>query len=714
MKKTLSILLSFVLILSICACGKAEEAALILESDLNIGVIGEIALPEDIASVQSACVLGGNAFLACMTLEDTIILLKINLETGEFEMQETEIDTTVVLFPYEDEIRLLSGNPDTTMQTVGADLSLSEGTSLTALLGQFALVQAATTDADGNYYFLLNGTVIAADSNLKQLFEIKSTSKEKYYDIAATPEGEIFIAGRNLNDNSVSLHQIDTAKGEVMKDSITAGGNLISGNAAFDLYLNDSDGLFGIDAVSGLKTKLLNWFDRGIISSSIIDVFPLSDNCFAAITNTKLILLGETDEVLTSAAERTELTLACFGTDAYIQQMVMDYNSTNLEYYITILDYFPSDSADPYTEAQTKLTLEITAGQIPDMFYMVPVVWPIKDYSEKGVFENLYPYLDADADISRNDLFTSVLEASELDGALYNIPLTYQIEALMGRKSIFGDGELTLDAVMEYVQAHEGDLDFFCENLNFYQDNFITMMLASNGGAFVNRETGECYFESERFIEFLETAAMLPSNEYYSAFNDAMRQEDVHAWVNSLKQWDLGYAQVLNVLNYLNKSQYMGDDLAWYGFPIDGKDSEYYLDAISSVAISASGKHKDAAWDFIKQFLYNKETIDKINQGNDNGKLPINRAVFERLAEFWQSPDRGYEEFFGVDDISKYIDIEFFRDIIERANTLYVGSDEIAKIVEEVAESYFAGDKTAEEVASIIQSRVKILVAEQS
>ena len=50
---------------------------------------------------------------------------------------------------------------------------------------------------------------------------------------------------------------------------------------------------------------------------------------------------------------------------------------------------------------------------------------------------------------------------------------------------------------------------------------------------------------------------------------------------------------------------------------------------------------------------------------------------------------------------------------IDRTTRTTSTNDEILKIVTEQAEAFFAGDKTAEEVAKLIQSKANIYVNEQ-
>jgi hypothetical protein len=52
--------------------------------------------------------------------------------------------------------------------------------------------------------------------------------------------------------------------------------------------------------------------------------------------------------------------------------------------------------------------------------------------------------------------------------------------------------------------------------------------------------------------------------------------------------------------------------------------------------------------------------------------------------------------------------------LMEVARPVTSGTDEVYSIISEEAEAYFKGQKTVDEVADIIQSRVKIYVSENS
>jgi hypothetical protein len=59
-------------------------------------------------------------------------------------------------------------------------------------------------------------------------------------------------------------------------------------------------------------------------------------------------------------------------------------------------------------------------------------------------------------------------------------------------------------------------------------------------------------------------------------------------------------------------------------------------------------------------------------------------------------------------------DVDMVKDFVESLSLTYSPNQEVSNIVNEEAAAYFKGQKTAQEVADIIQSRVSIFVNENS
>lgn len=699
MKKILSALLAAALILSLCACRESTDQndSQTIDSQITIGITDEIKFGDNMGRVISSVLLNSKAWILT-----EFQIFSVDLETREIQTQEVSAESgSALLFAHLGEIKMLCRSTEESLyyiQTVGG-----EKESLDNLFDERAIILSAKSDAEGNCYFVCNDNVIVTDSSYNEITTY-SENGAAYRSLAVSGSGEIY-AGVRKADNSYILEKLGGG------ETIDISGSVVDGDGNFDLYLNDGENLIGLDIESRAQTVLVNWLDSGIISTKIMDTLALGNNRFAVVTGTEIILLGEA-EVNMPDTKRTELTLATINADAQILQAVAKYNSSNQEYYITLKDYFDYSASDPWTEALNKLNLEIIVGDIPDIFYMfVPGNWPIETYSNKEIFENLYPYIDADPGISRDDLFSSILEASEHDGALYTVPVTYVVEMLMGHRSVFGDSDLTIDAICNYVGEHEGDLEYLYKNVGLHQGDLLSTMLGTGGGGFIDWENGICNFESKEFITLLNTDAMLPNFEYI--LKQLLENADSEGTNRFMV---LKSGRVSNMLNYLSDVYDYGDDLACYGIPAIGEEPAFYADANVSIAISSIGKHKAEAWDFVKQFLYNEEMLTELGNGN-GGQLPINRAAFDKLAEYWLSSEGSYEgwgEGVGY-SLRKQTqeDVEFFRYVIDSVNAISVNNDPVREIVIDEAGALFAGAKSAAEVASIIQSRTKIYVAEQ-
>ena len=149
-----------------------------------------------------------------------------------------------------------------------------------------------------------------------------------------------------------------------------------------------------------------------------------------------------------------------------------------------------------------------------------------------------------------------------------------------------------------------------------------------------------------------------------------------------------------------------------------------------SYAMSSACKNKDAAWEFIRGFL-TEEYQENIYS------LPTNINAFEKQLE--RAMEVEYEQDangnYILDENGEKIPVsrgmiydgmtykeiyattpeqaQQLRDAIAAATKLIDLDQSIIDIVTEQAEAFFAGQKTAEETAKLIQSKANIYVNEQ-
>jgi len=129
----------------------------------------------------------------------------------------------------------------------------------------------------------------------------------------------------------------------------------------------------------------------------------------------------------------------------------------------------------------------------------------------------------------------------------------------------------------------------------------------------------------------------------------------------------------------------------------------------SSFAISAATEYQDIAWSFIRQF-YMPEFFER-----DRQLIPIHADAIETWITM---EDSGFvlgigEKDYKVGPATVY-DIERTRKILGSVTRVMRGDREVFDIIPEEAGGYFQGLRSVEETVKVIQSRVQILVWEQS
>jgi multiple sugar transport system substrate-binding protein len=133
------------------------------------------------------------------------------------------------------------------------------------------------------------------------------------------------------------------------------------------------------------------------------------------------------------------------------------------------------------------------------------------------------------------------------------------------------------------------------------------------------------------------------------------------------------------------------------GYPDTGSNG---LNLVLSdpISICALGVHQDAAWQFLRT-LYDADF-----QGSSDLELPVRLDVFRETEEYWisQHPEDCTEA-----------ELQQVIELLSQADSMTIYDSPALDIVDEEVPAFFSGDKSAEEVAAIIQNRVEIYLGEQ-
>ena len=509
----------------------------------------------------------------------------------------------------------------------------------------------------------------------------------------------------------------------------------------FDLYIVDEQHLLGFNLEDGTKTILIDWMEsqlstRGEFHLNFLDTGRLSviigsqsgdDWQFehALLTRTSRADLPER-EIITVGGFYTSSNTA-----AVLQEQAMEFNRRSQTHQVEIVDFASGAAADDsaWQTALDRFHMEVMTGQGPDIIFSWGDRWP-SNLIEAGLLLDLYPFIDADPELSRSDFLPNVLAVAEAeDGSLPVIPYAFNIWTLTALRDNLGDIDTWTFAEMRSLieQAVAAGMPSILTNpVGFELCATITLstaLFASDFG-FIDLIENTANLDNAHFIEILELAAHLP-RELIMSFdlevpNRARRMHD--------GEWLLHEVAITSADNFQMHREIFGDDLIFIGWPSQ-EGGGHRVSPMGMLSIPASNPNPDAAWSFIREILMPGIDLDPWF-GEWTISLPLRVDDFEAMMEdaitprFERDQDGNEVEvprmgyFVGTPDrwnlyAMPEAQAQEFRAMVEGANLRNYQIDAIQNIIAEEWLPFAHGDRSAADTARIMQNRVQTFLWER-
>lgn len=594
--------------------------------------------------------------------------------------------------------------------------------NITELFASSEYVQVRlAVDATGRIYLLTEDVIYLLDEKGTANDTVRLNLSREFYecDFGRGSDGKVYLSDGFGNTTLYEVEYEAAQLGKGYENFPAHGGSALSWDMNGNYLTVDNMGVYRYNIKDKKQEKVFDMVETGIDAVMLSAIVGgLSDGRIAIVwqdwetgENGMVFMNGKEAPAPGEGQEKKELILGVMHTDPFLARAVSDFNKNNDTYKIKIKAYLREDEIylDDYV---TKLQLDIAAGNCPDIFEVMSAVMDWKNLVEKGVFEDLSPYLEQSEGLSREDLLEGVLDAYTYEGVLATIPAGIQIQGFLGSANELGNKTgWTIDDVIAFSDAHPG-----AELMEQATGtSLMKFCLSYSMDSFVDWEHGTCSFDGDEFKRLLEFVAR------FSTLTSTDSEAYQKPWRERVRDGELllTYVDWYEVENVQVSADPFPGGVTAIGFPSPDGSPVYTFFGTDALAISARSEAKETAWDFIENYL----TRDghRFQAGfpviKDRFEAEIDEAMEIDLDE--NGNEIAHYQNLGNGESYKYRlptqeEVDMILYMIDHGKPAEYSSTQLMNIINEEADAFFQGQKSVDQVAETIQRRASIYVSENS
>lgn len=597
--------------------------------------------------------------------------------------------------------------------------------------GEYLALYSAAADDAGRLYVPVDGRMLVYGESGEP---VSIDTGGWIYDTVRLRDGRV---AAEMWSGGMQFFAVDAERGELEPIASTSvfADELIPGGGDYDYYYTYGTKLYGFRLDGQEAEPLLDWLECDLSASELLTVRINGDGSLSGVFRETeedappAQLLSLRKAPADAGARRTELTLGALSAGE-VSEAALRFNRSQDHVRIRVKDYSDFINGGDYEAGLTKLLTEIMAGDMPDLLALESL--PYAQLAARGLLEDLYPYLDADEALRREDYFENVLKSMEVGGRLCEVSPGFTIVTAVGSSDVVGD---TPGWTYDEFDAALNSMPEGCTAFGpaTSRDGMLEMLTYLNLDRFVDWAAGTCDFESEGFKRMLRFCAQFSTPE------TALPEEDSSDMLRIAEgRQMLVYSAIYSVEASVYNDQYFAGKSTYIGFPVEeGVGNVLYPSA--GFAMSSRCADKEAAWRFLRGFLTEDYPLRSSRGGYG---LPLHRGAFQKQldkameVEYQKDAEGHYvldangekipvaKGGMGLSVGEGIMEFELWAMTPEQAEKLLAAIESatyaadintsLFAIVKEEAAAYFAGQKSVDEVARLVQSKAKLYISEQS
>ena len=397
--------------------------------------------------------------------------------------------------------------------------------------------------------------------------------------------------------------------------------------------------------------------------------------------------------------DKTDFVIYKYTFDEYIDDCASDFARMYPSVNVIVKTIEETDNS------ANMLAQEIKEGNGPDLIITGRNM--LSTLQHVNLLKNLDGILDKEVE---DNLFNGVLKSGIIDDSLYGIPYEVNVYTIAGIKGLSDKSGWNIDTLMsKYKRLKSQDPSIRLMAVPDYSmtSDELLLILGTMGSEytpFLDLDTMTCNYDSSEFVEFLKfikdageapTASSLSEEEAFKLLNDGK------AMLTIIEGGFVSFSYDMSAI-------YKSCDIL--GMPLS--KSTDFLTSYNSISASAFSDKDELIRAFINLSL-SEECQIKYSTSHVRRDVLVNH-VYEHT-DITEEPiiligGHNIIPLSAKEDNSSFVN-EFI-DLMDNGVPASV-EYEIRDIIMEEGSAYFEGAKSAEEVARIIQSRVKLYLEER-
>ena len=591
---------------------------------------------------------------------------------------------------------------------------------------------------DGTYCYSVSGELYLFSKDAKLLHNVSDLGREIQGNILRQ-DGKNYVISL-LHDpnagNEYQLKEIDLKTGKL--GTGTDAGAL----ASFDnvivreegIFVNSYSGCFKYDIKTGKAEQVFSWNDTDLDRAQMRDIecTPKNENEILAVGHKDYLydypyLIRLTREKTNPHAGKKMLVIGGEGIsnvkDLVSFASIYSSKPENAAR-VVLVDYTEGmNPEENYSEIEKKIYLDTLTGAGPDILVNL---FDSISFRSDAIMEDMNQYIDGSRGIDRDLYFDNVFRVCETDGALYHIPVRFELEGLIANSELVSNREgWTYEEFFEASEKMPEEVSFLEGVL--YND-LLKLMIGTSLPQFVdykNRTVDLDNDEMRRILQMVKKygVAKIPDDEGYQFKTVKLSENSRLEGDMDMTQEKFGEGMLAIRVGTVSNATEIGAhrtrgaaEPAFLGYPAT-KKTGLAVHPTLTMGITSGSDSKGPAWDFIRSYL---------EYETPSGLCPYTTSV--RIAEYeaeFQSKMKEingyYEQYYEEDPVMARLlsfqisegDIDEFRELVKNATICTGGDPVIFSIICEEAAGYFAGDRSEDEVLKNIQNRALTVVKER-